>query len=198
MDRYSELILHKKRSEKIELKIKSNNSDLYSGWEITSISSMLNNTYYKSEVLNSLLSLLSQGISPDNIFVLSDSFKIKQQYLNLNKGYFDLDKAKEVSHFYNPGLPIPLFPNKRIILLNKAFNYYKNLFAQCKRYNLIPPSKDPFLKEVFDILILELGETLDIKELSLKYLKGINIPENLKKEEVEIKKEEIESYKKCK
>lgn len=196
-DDYTEYIREKTTEEKLSVTLESDREDLYSGWEINNITLTINNTYYKGELLNTLRSLIKQGSNPKNIYVLSNSFNIKQLYRNLEDGKIDLTSEKGVAELYHLGNPSPLYPEKNIMLLSLAFELYSKLYSYCGKRNINPPNKNEFLSMMYFKLFIK-EENVNLRETIKNELERHNlirqkeVPKD-KEESIKIIKNEIKN-----
>lgn len=112
---------YKNQGKKITFKYVQNVEEKIFPWEIANFLSILNTTYYKDELLNSVCSALNNGIEGKNIFILDKS-------LPLNKSYGMLDllnfNEKAIQYFYHIGLPWTLLPNLQIMTVNCAYRIF--------------------------------------------------------------------------
>lgn len=174
IDKYTNYIKEKNNEEKLSITLKSNRDDLYSGWEINNITSTINNTYYKGELLNTIASVINTGINPQNIYVLSESFSIKQLYQNLEDGEINLSDEDGITTLYHLGNPTPLYPEKKIMLLSKVFQVYSKMYSYAKRNDIEFPKKQSFLNYMYDKLIIE-NEDIDLQKLIQSELQILNL-----------------------
>ena len=100
---------------RIKLKLKQIKEKKLNPWEISSFLNKFNTYYYKAELLNTIAIALNQGIKPENIIILNQSFKLNQQYTKLD---FISTTDGDLAYLYYIGLPVSLFPDKNIHTLN--------------------------------------------------------------------------------
>lgn len=106
----------------IKFRLKRKNCIIPSPWEIGNLIDNLSSYYYKIELLNVISKALSNNISPTNIFILDKCFKLNQSYNNLDTM---LITSAKIKHLYTVGLPISLYPNKNVFMLNMIFKTFR-------------------------------------------------------------------------
>ncbi|SUX35866.1 hypothetical protein [Chromobacterium violaceum] len=98
-------------------------------WEIAGFLSKLNTSYYKLELLNSICSAISNGVSPENIFILNSSLPLYQRHAEMNL----LNENHAYYLFHRIGLIIPLIPNRHaynLHLVSQAFSIINSFLHQ--------------------------------------------------------------------
>ncbi|SFV89965.1 hypothetical protein MNB_SV-4-811 [hydrothermal vent metagenome] len=95
-------------------------------WEVSNFLGKFNTYYYKSELLNTIAIALNEGIDPEDIIILDQSFALNRQYAKLS---FLSTTDQDLVQLYYIGLPVPLFPNKDIYVLNILFKYFRKYFV---------------------------------------------------------------------
>lgn len=145
MDAYTELVKSKSREDKFHLVIKGERQYLYSGWEINQITSRLNNSYYKRELLNTVMSMLSSGTKPENIYILNDTIKLNNSYEKIKSGFLDLKKSKDLLELFYLGSPIPLIPKKHTYKMFYIFEICRIINSKIEGSKIIPVSKEKLL-----------------------------------------------------
>jgi len=111
-------------SKKIRFSLKQKKCKFLSPWELSSFISSFNTNYYKTEVINTIGIALKQNISPKNILIFDESFKLNQQYTKLSK--ISLNDS-DLKYLYTLGKPVSLIPNNSIFTLNLLFKYFRNI-----------------------------------------------------------------------
>ena len=94
------------------LGLKSSKNQELSTWEISRYIFDLNTYYYKYEVVNSIALALSNGVKPEDIIVINESFMLNHQYAKLD--VIDLARP-ELNLLYFLGLPYSMFPSLYLI-----------------------------------------------------------------------------------
>lgn len=113
--------------KQINLILNREEDGLLSPWQISDLFSKLSSTYYKTELLNTISIAINEGIKPENIFIMDDSFQINNNYYYV--GLLNLNKIKDARDFYHLGIPTPMFPNYFIFKLSIVFEYYSETFT---------------------------------------------------------------------
>ncbi|MBJ8115847.1 MULTISPECIES: hypothetical protein [Bacillus] len=187
MDTYTRTMTNSESLNKINVRFKSCRDYLYSGWEINQISNSLNNVYYKNELINTLKSLLVNGINPKDIYILSSSVKIGQEYNVIKEGHLDLNRSKGVINLYYMGDPIPLIPDVDTWKVKHIFEIFRSYYTKCNSLGLNSPKRRytihnlfanrneitnaTWLKEYLNKRTYECNPLLETKELDEKVLK---------------------------
>lgn len=150
MDAYTQLA---NNSDKELIYFESDNiSDrLFSNWEINSLTSKINSFYYKSEILNSIESLLLSGVLPENIWIINNSVDIHNQYSRYPQGIINTNT--DVEKLYHLGVPISLKYSLDVYALNIYFSTFRELnhFLKLNKLNII--DKKPTLNIIYNTLI---------------------------------------------
>lgn len=115
---------YKNISKRVGIKFKQKTCKILSPWEISSFISNFNTYYYKSEVMNTIGIALENGVNPKNIIIFDESFKLSNQYKNLN---IINCNSNELQYLYTLGKPISLFPNKMIIFIHELFDNFRKI-----------------------------------------------------------------------
>lgn len=122
----------KNTDKKVSITLKQKKCKIMSPWEVSSFVANLNTYYYKTEVINTIGIALNQGISPNNILIFDESFKLNQTYNYLH----NIDcNSNQLQHLYTLGNPIALMPNKKILLMKKIFGYIRKLNEFTRKVN---------------------------------------------------------------
>jgi hypothetical protein len=115
--------LKRNLNKRFQLKLVRKNDIPLNSWEISNTINQLTSYYFKNELINSISLAINQGIKPENIFILSESF-------SLNKNYEKIDVLtipEELKQLIIIGDPISLIPNKDIFYLNLLFKTYREI-----------------------------------------------------------------------
>jgi len=113
---------YKDTQKVISLKLKQIKEKKLYAWELSNFLGRFNTYYYKAEVINTIAIALNNKIEPENIIIFDQSFKLNQMNGKLSYvSSFD----KDLKYLYHIGLPISLFPNKKIYSLNFLFSYFR-------------------------------------------------------------------------
>jgi hypothetical protein len=133
-------------NKRFQLKLVRTNETPLNSWEISNTLNLLASYYYKSELINSISLALNEGITPDSIFILTESF-------SLNRSYEKIDILKfpeDIRVLCNIGDPISLIPSKRILFMNIVFKTYKEI-------NEVLYTSKPRLRLPDDVLVESFG-----------------------------------------
>ena len=106
----------------VYLGLKNSKKKELSTWEISRYIFDLNTYYYKYEVINSIALALSNGVKPEDIIVINESFMLNHQYARLN--VIDLERP-ELNLLYFLGLPYSMVPSVAIFNMRIIFQYYR-------------------------------------------------------------------------
>ncbi|QWG61991.1 hypothetical protein [Bacillus mycoides] len=150
MDLYTEKVKDSDSLDKMYVCFKSHRDYLYSGWEINQISNSLNNVYYKNELINTLKSLLLNGTNPKDIYVLSSSVKIGNEYKYIKDGHLNLRKSQGIINLYYMGSPIPLIPNGDVLKIHYLFEIFRSYYKRCNSLGLTPPKRRYTIHNLFE------------------------------------------------
>lgn len=124
----------KSTSTRIELKFVQEKDEPMYPWEIASFLNKLNTAYYKFELLNSICSALTHGISPEHIFIFDRSLPLYKQYSEMNL----LSEPHAAKTFYPIGTPIPLVPSKYVYDLNCFYKAFHQINSTLKKSHVQP------------------------------------------------------------
>lgn len=113
---------YKDTTKVISLQLKQIKEKKLYAWELSNFLGRFNTYYYKAEVINTIAIALNNGIEPENIIIFDQSFKLNQ--INGRLSYLS-SFDKDLKYLYYIGLPISLFPNKKIYALNFLFHYFR-------------------------------------------------------------------------
>lgn len=149
---YNEKMQFNKILPKLTIKFKSEREYLYTGWEINQITHSCNTTYYKNELLNSIKSLIENGVDPKNIFVLNASVKIGHTYDSIKDKKLNLKNERDLINFYSMGSPIPLIPNDFSLKMFHIFELYRFFYKEYSSLNLNMPKRKKVIYQIFDQL----------------------------------------------
>ena len=116
---------------RISIRLKRKSDIVPSPWEIGNLIDNLSRYYYKMELLNVISKAISNNISPKNIFILDESFKLNQGYNNLDTMSITDIKIKSL---YTIGLPISLYPNKNVFMLYMIFKTFRRCNEEIYKY----------------------------------------------------------------
>ena len=106
----------------VYLGLKNSKKKELSTWEISRYIFDLNTYYYKYEVINSIALALSNGVKPEDIIVINESFMLNHRYARLN--VIDLERP-ELNLLYFLGLPYSMVPSVAIFNMRIIFKYYR-------------------------------------------------------------------------
>ncbi|PEA92935.1 hypothetical protein CON66_27285 [Bacillus cereus] len=136
-------------SHNLSITLKREKDDLLSSWQISNLLSQISSQYYKNELLNTISLALNEGIQPENLFILNDSFNINNAYLKLD--ILDLNKSDDIKTFYHLGKPISLFPNERLFKTALMFDCFRKVNELLSNKKISPINKDSLLDLASDI-----------------------------------------------
>ncbi|MCP3026894.1 hypothetical protein [Halobacillus sp. A5] len=134
---------HKDYETRVELTLKRKEEGLLSPWQISNLVSKMSSYYYKNELLNTISLAIENGIRPNNIFIMDDSFNVNRSYSYVNT--FDLNKINDVKNFYHLGVPTSLFPNKTLLRVKLSFTYFSKIYTYLNSKNLDRPDKQKLI-----------------------------------------------------
>lgn len=151
----------KDTTHRVALTFRQIKEKILSPWEISKFLNNFNTYYYKAEVFNTIGIALNNGIKPENILILDESFKVDHQYLKINQ----IDcKSENLQYLYTIGKPISLFPNQEIIFLNSLFKHFRFLNEALYQSSV----KSLSLKKLFIYFNAYLGEDKELLFILLK------------------------------
>jgi len=167
----------------LRLKVKTpQNIDLNS-WEITHYISRFASYHYKSEVINELKGHIINGKKANNIFILSNSFRIDSPYKLLDNIHIN---ETNIYSLLNMGKALPIFPNALLFKLNFSFtvlnfiyDHNPKLKKECKRKAYFLTHYKSFLTDNF---IDFSREFCDKHFVGLKKVKFNSARKNIEKE----------------
>lgn len=115
---------------RIEVKFQSTDEKPLSGFQLPEFMNNLSKYYYKLDLINEISRYINEGSEVKNIFIISDSFEVNNQYKHLRKCKdINLDKPIDVEKLYNLGKPISMFPNDKFIRINLVFKLYEKIYT---------------------------------------------------------------------
>ncbi|MCW9141170.1 hypothetical protein NR218_09040 [Staphylococcus sp. SUC_1.2] len=137
---------------KIKINITGQKEYLYSTRQITQIIDIISEKHYKNEIINEIAN--SDKIK--NIIILSESTKINQKYKDINENEFEID-SNSLLDIYHKGKPISLIIDKNIMLMNKTFELFENLYQHNNQRNIKMTlgDKEALLFELYKFILDE-------------------------------------------
>lgn len=127
---------------KINIKLKRNRDDMNS-WEVNDFLNRLSNSSYKYEILNEIGMRINDGLKPENIVIISNSFDFTLKYRSLkNRRKINLLKESDVITLYHLGRPISFFPNNYIYRFNFIFQVFREVNELLRKYKSNRLGKD--------------------------------------------------------
>lgn len=159
MNQYTSFV-HNNEKIRVQFKSNSNNDRLYSNWEINALTSKINSFYYKTEMLNSIESLILSGVNPKKIWIINNSVDIHNQYSRYPNGIINI--PNESTKLYYLGTPISLENNNKVHKLSIFFSAFRDIFYIIGKNNLNYINKHSTLTEIYIKIMLE-NENLDIE-----------------------------------
>ncbi|MCT7502007.1 hypothetical protein N5S92_08380 [Aliarcobacter cryaerophilus] len=173
---------YKKIDKKLQFTLKQETEKNMSPWELSSFINNFNNYYYKNEILNTIAIALNKNISPENILIFDESFKLNRIYGKLKNISL---KNSDLKYLYTLGKPVSLFPNQDIFILNLLFKYFRNIneflyqkFHKSLSSNEIYIYYNVYKQSDFNSLIINLQQGVN-KILSKKKANNKDIIKNL-------------------
>lgn len=144
----------------IKFRLKRKNGIVPSPWEIGNLVDNLSSYYYKMELLNVISQAISNDVSPKNIFILDESFKLNQSYSNLDTMSIS---DTQIKNLYSIGLPISLYSNKNIFMLHMIFKTFRlcneKIYEHKKKYvnrdEISIHTKAYFIEQKLDTEVIE-------------------------------------------
>lgn len=172
MNLYSEFV---KNNEKVKVKFESDpySDRLFSNWEINSLTSKINSFYYKTEMLNSIESLILSGISPSKIWIINNSVDIYNQYSRYPNGF--IHTPNEITKLYYLGVPISLEPSNSVLRLNIFFSAFREINYILVKNNLRYLDRHSILTDIY-IKIIENQTSLNVFDYFETTIKVDNPP----------------------
>ena len=160
--------------KRIKLKLKSEDSTTLSGWQLQEFIKNVNKGYCKLDIINEISRLINQGEKPENIIIINKSYDINNAYTYLQKSNeIDLNKLSTIENLYHLGIPVSMYPNKRIKEIAIIFTLYSKIYTLFNRENIPVISKDK-LKEYINVDIDTAIDTItkDSKSIMSKLKMG--------------------------
>lgn len=160
--------------KRIKLKLKSEDSTTLSGWQLQEFIKNVNKGYCKLDIINEISRLINQGEKPENIIIINKSYDINNAYTYLQKSNeIDLNKLSTIENLYHLGIPVSMYPNKRIKDIAIIFTLYSKIYTLFNRENIPVISKDK-LKEYINVDIDTAIDTItkDSKSIMSKLKMG--------------------------
>lgn len=160
--------------KRIKLKLKSKDSTTLSGWQLQEFIKNINKGYCKLDIINEISRLINQGEKPENIIIINKSYDINNAYTYLQKSNeIDLNKLSTIENLYHLGIPVSMYPNKRIKEIAIIFTLYSKIYTLFNRENIPVISKDK-LKEYINLDIDTAIDTItkDSKSIMSKLKMG--------------------------
>lgn len=150
---------------KINIKLKRTKDDMNS-WEVNDFLDKLSNFSYKYELLNEIGKHIDNGVNPEDIIILSNSFDFTQKYRSLkNRNKINLKKDGDVTALYHLGKPVSFFPNDRIYKFNFMFQVFREYNELLRTFKCNRLSKDllcEYAKYSLDEVVNKLRENSKI------------------------------------
>lgn len=160
--------------KRIKLKLKSEDSTTLSGWQLQEFIKNVNKGYCKLDIINEISRLINQGEKPENIIIINKSYDINNAYTYLQKSNeIDLNKLSTIENLYHLGIPVSMYPNKRIKDIAIIFTLYSKIYTLFNKENIPVISKDK-LKEYINVDIDTAIDTItkDSKSIMSKLKMG--------------------------
>lgn len=137
--------------KRIKLKLKSEDSTTLSGWQLQEFIKNINKGYCKLDIINEISRLINQGEKPENIIIINKSYDINNLYTYLQKSNeIDLNKLSTIENLYHLGIPVSMYPNKRIKEIAIIFKLYREIYTLFNGENIPVIPKDK-LKEYINV-----------------------------------------------
>lgn len=189
---------------RISIRLKRKSDIVPSPWEIGNLIDNLSRYYYKMELLNVISKAISNNISPKNIFILDESFKLNQGYNNLDTMSITDIKIKSL---YTIGLPISLYPNKNVFMLYMIFKTFRRCNEEIYKYTKKFVTRDEivlYTDKYFNKQILEKKVIEGIVDNAISFVnkkclvKSVESKTNLVNELLSIKANMVKEFEKYK
>ncbi|MDK2585017.1 hypothetical protein QOZ83_04020 [Romboutsia sedimentorum] len=137
--------------KRINVTLKSEDSKTLSGWQLQEFIKNINKGYNKLDLTNEISRLINEGKKPENIIIINKSYDINNAYTYLQKSNeIDLNKSSMVENLYHLGIPVSMYPNKRIKEIGVIFSLYRNIYTLFRSENIPVIEKDK-LKEYINL-----------------------------------------------
>ncbi|MGH0487823.1 hypothetical protein ACQVPJ_26130 [Bacillus mycoides] len=130
-------------SNYLSVTLKRDKDDLLSSWQISNLLSQISSQYYKNELLNTISLALNDGIQPENLFILNDSFHINNSYSKL--GILNLNNSPDIKSFYHLGRPTSLLPNEKLFKIALVFDCFRQVNEKLSNQKVTSMNKDLLL-----------------------------------------------------
>lgn len=182
-----------RQNKRIELRLESTKDKTMSGWQLQEFIASISKCYTKLDLLNEVAYLINNGVNPENIAVINNSYDINNNYKYLqNSNEIDLGSASLVEKLYNLGRPFSLYPNEKILKIRLIFELYEKLYTlfNSKKIARIPKHN---LKDYIDLEFDEMINQVRLDCDSIIQQELTNCVQNQKKR-IEILKEDVENY----
>lgn len=134
---------------KTKIEIKGQKKYLYSTRQITQIVDIISEKHYKNEIIQEIAN--TQNIN--NIIILDESAKVNQKYKDIHEKEFKLD-SNTLLNIYHKGNPISMVIDKKIMLMNKSFELFKELYQHYRENDnkMTLDTKEKLLFELYEII----------------------------------------------
>lgn len=132
--------------EKLELHLKRNQEYRMSVWEISRFLMKLNSSFYKNSLLNELRTAFSEGIRPEDVFIMDSSFKAEN--INDKLERIELNSSSEMMQLVYIGKPIFLYPSAENIQLFEVFSVVEKIRDKINQFGYSKRNTDWILSEL--------------------------------------------------
>ncbi|WP_157643618.1 hypothetical protein [Paenibacillus camerounensis] len=134
--------------EKLELHLKRNQEYRMSVWEISRFLMKLNSSFYKNSLLNELRTAFSDGIRPEDVFIMDSSFKAEN--INDKLERIELNSASEMMQLVYIGKPIFLYPSAENVQLFEIFSIVEKIRNRINQFGYSKRNTDWILSELLN------------------------------------------------
>jgi len=116
----------------LELHLKRNQEYRMSVWEISRFLMKLNSSFYKYSLLNELKTAFSNGIKPEDVFIMDSSFRAEN--INDKLERIQLNSHNEMMQLVYIGKPIFLYPSFENVQLFEVFSIVRQIRNKLNRF----------------------------------------------------------------
>lgn len=170
----------------IEIELVRNEKTRINGWELSSFISKINTYSYKIALMEEIEKEIQKGVSPEDILILDNSFKINNIYEVMDK--INLSSEQIVKLFYI-GKPVGIVPSTYIFNLSILFEFIENMRQKYKKHGFKMSNTKEILARAYSFLKQnKITDTFDfvfkimLEEVEVKNYEKAKIDyENIKK-----------------
>ncbi|HEL2442260.1 TPA: hypothetical protein ACT2IM_002070 [Streptococcus suis] len=166
---------------KLRLSAQKDNYTLYTNWQIAKLSNDFSEFYYKTILLKDLSEYLSQGVQLNEVIIFNSSININSQYTKYKNPILNLNSSNDVLKYYHLGSPVPLFPNRQILVIHEFFEAYRQYYSIVNRHKLFIGSKKEDLSKLYEISKKESITEFNIVDFFISSITESNIDNDNRK-----------------